>query len=88
VRGEDGDAFARPKAVATDAAGRVYVSDAQRGQILVFGPGGAFEDALGEPGEDAGRFVLPAGVAVADGRLWVADSQNRRVQVFELLGGR
>lgn len=87
ARGETGGDLARPKAIAVAEDGILYVSDAQRGQVLVFGPAGTFEAALGEPGEEAGRFVLPAGVAAAAGRLYVADSQNRRVQVFEILGG-
>lgn len=85
--GDTGAAFARPKAVATDAAGRVYVSDAQRDLVLVFAAGGAFEYSVGASGTAPGYFTLPAGVAVGGGRMYVADSHNRRVQVFEFLGG-
>lgn len=84
--GGDGSGFARPKGVATDASGRVYVTDAQRDAVLVFGADGAFQYAAGATGTDPGRFALPAGVAVSGDRLYVADSHNRRVQVFQLVG--
>lgn len=86
VRGDTGAAFARPKGVATDAAGRVYVSDAQRDLVLAFGAGGAFDYAAGASGTAPGHFTLPSGIALRGGRLYVADSLNRRVQVFEMLG--
>lgn len=78
----------RPKGLAVDAAGRIYVSDGERDQVLRFAPDGAFELALGAGGGPPGWFGAPAGLAIADGRLLVADSQNRRIQVFEILGDR
>lgn len=86
--GQTGGALARPKGVAVDGDGRIYVSDAQRDAVLVFSPAGAFEVALARGGAEPGRLTMPAGVAVGAGRLYVADSQNHRVQVFEILGGR
>jgi sugar lactone lactonase YvrE len=88
--GSSGDGaghFERPKGIALDAEGRVYVSDAQRDLVLVFSSGGEFEYSIGEPGEGPGQFALPAGLAIVKDRLYVADSQNRRIQVFELIGG-
>lgn len=85
--GEEGGGFVRPKGVASDAAGRVYVSDAQRDLVLVFDAAGAYEYAIGAGGVEPGRFAHPAGLSI-DGRwLYVADSLNRRIQVFEILGG-
>lgn len=85
--GEDGAAFARPKGIAVDEDGRLYVADAQRDAVLVFAADGTFDVALGASGTDRGRLSLPSGVAVGGGRLYVADSHNHRVQVFEILGG-
>lgn len=83
--GQSGGALARPKAVALDPAGRIYVSDAQRDLVLVFSPAGEFDCALAAGGADPGRLTMPAGLAIAGSRLYVADSLNHRVQVFELL---
>ncbi len=86
--GDEGGAFARPKGIAVDGDGRVYVSDAQRDLVLVFGHDGSFEYSIGGTGSAPGWFTHPAGLAVAGGRLYVADSHNRRIQVFEILGER
>ncbi|HSN89705.1 MAG TPA: hypothetical protein VLS93_00620 [Anaeromyxobacteraceae bacterium] len=85
--GETDGAFARPKGVAVSPSGAVFVSDAQRDLVLAFRADGTFDHALGASGSGPGLFALPAGLAVAGGRLVVADSQNGRVQVFEILGG-
>jgi hypothetical protein len=85
--GDAGGAFARPKAVAVDQAGTIYVSDAQNDVVLVYGREGAFDLAVGGPGQGPGQFSLPAGLAIGDGLLFVADSYNHRVGIFELLGG-
>jgi sugar lactone lactonase YvrE len=84
--GDEGGALARPKAVAADGAGRVYVSDVQRDVVLVYSPGGEFLFAVGASGEGPGQFLMPAGLAVSGNRLFVADSYNRRIQAFDLLG--
>jgi sugar lactone lactonase YvrE len=86
--GQSDGELARPKGIAVDPEGRIYVSDAQRDEVLVYSPGGAFEAALSRGGEEPGQLTMPAGLAVAGRRLFVADSQNHRVQVFEILGGR
>ena len=42
--------------------------------------------AFGEEGRDLGQFWLPAGLAIdADDRIWLADSGNRRLQVFQYI---
>ncbi|WP_242392789.1 NHL repeat-containing protein [Anaeromyxobacter oryzisoli] len=88
VAGDEGGSFARPKGIAVDATGTIYVSDAQRDEVLVFTAEGVFQYAAGATGSEPGRFTHPAGVAVLDGHLAVADSQNGRIQVFEIVGGR
>ncbi len=85
-RGDEGGELARPKAVAVDGGGRTFVSDAQRSTVLVYSPDDRFEFAVGDPGAAPGELVLPAGVTVDGRRLFVADSGNRRVEVYELLG--
>jgi DNA-binding beta-propeller fold protein YncE len=86
--GDEAGELARPKGIAVDAAGRVYVSDAQRDLVLVYGSDGTFDYAIGGTGTSPGQFAHPAGLAIAGARLYVADSQNRRIQVFEIIGER
>lgn len=85
ARGDGGGAFARPKAVAVDARGQIYVTDAQHDVVVVFAPDGRFTLAIGGSGAGPGDLTLPAGLAIGDGRLFVADSYNHRVEVYELL---
>lgn len=61
------------------------------GGWLVFVPGAKeppyqFVSAWGEQGDGPGQFNDPIGIAVADGEVFVADSRNSRIQVFDLDG--
>jgi sugar lactone lactonase YvrE len=85
--GDVDGALARPKGIAVDDAGRIYVSDAQRDALLVFSADGTFDTVLGAGGAAPGQVTMPAGLAVAGRMLYLADSLNQRVQVFEIPGG-
>lgn len=49
-------------------------------------PGYEFVKAWGGKGDGPGKFNDPTGIAVADGEVFVADSRNGRIQVFDLDG--
>jgi len=88
--GEVGDAsgqFALSKGLGADADGHVYVADALSNFIQVFDNEGRFLLSFGGMGGEVGRFRLPAGICIHNNTIYVADSQNGRVQVFEYLGG-
>ena len=88
--GEIGDGsgqFALSKGMAADSQGHVYVSDALSNYIQIFDDDGRFLLSFGGMGAEAGQFRLPAGIYVFNNTIFVADSQNGRVQVFEYLGG-
>jgi len=78
----------RPKGVAADDEGNIYVIESMYDTLLVFDREGRFLLSLGGTGAAGGRFFLPAGVWV-DGRnrVFVADMFNGRVAVFQFLGG-
>ena len=78
----------RPKGVAVDGEGNVYVVESYYDNLLVFSPRGEFLLPIGGTGTATGRFYLPAGVWV-DGRnrVHVADMFNGRVVTFQFLGG-
>ncbi len=79
--------FAQPKGVGVDRQGHIYVADAVFNRVQIFDKQGRFLLAFGGTGSKAGDMYLPAGLAVDRDRIFVADSYNRRVQVFEFLGG-
>lgn len=78
----------RPKGVAVDTDGNIYVVESYHDSLLVFSPRGEFLLPIGGTGTATGRFVLPAGVWVdARNRVFVADMFNGRVVLFQFLGG-
>jgi len=81
-----GRSASRPKCVAADPAGRIWVSDDGSDQILRFGADGQADLAIARSGSGPGELLAPAGLALSGGLLFVADSLNRRVAVFEVLG--
>ena len=72
----------KPVAAAV-AERRIYVLDSKKDALLIF-QDGKFLKSVGGRGDGANEFKDPAGVAVApDGRVFVADSGNSRVQVLD-----
>ncbi|MFW6038856.1 MAG: SMP-30/gluconolactonase/LRE family protein [bacterium] len=80
--------FQRPTGLAFDAArDRLYVVDTRSHEINVFdlaeNSGGAFVETIGNPGSLPGEFHYPTYAAVdGEGRLYVTDSLNFRVQAL------
>lgn len=71
--------------------GRIYVLDAKKSSLLIFEAGGqtpgALIKAVGGKGSGNGQFSSPRGVAVGPGpRIYVADTGNSRVQIFDAEG--
>jgi DNA-binding beta-propeller fold protein YncE len=65
----------------------VYVSDALCHCVWIFTPTGELVMRLGGLGTEPARFRNPSGVVVGrQGRVYVADSGNRRIQVFDSIG--
>ncbi|HET9651719.1 MAG TPA: hypothetical protein VFP36_05995 [Usitatibacter sp.] len=78
----------RPKGVAVDSEGNIYVVESYFDHLLVYDRNGRFLLAIGGLGKDIGQFYLPAGVWVdARNRVFVADMFNGRVVVLQYLGG-
>lgn len=71
----------RPRALAVDRSGRVFVGDDFDQQIKVF-RGDALLGAAGGFGSGPGRFARIESLAVDANLLYVADSGNARVQVM------
>ncbi len=71
-----------------DSHGNYYVSDyGEYDRIQKFTPEGEFVFDWGGHGEGPGQFLRPNNLAIDEqDRLWVADSCNHRIQVFNVQG--
>lgn len=74
--------LSRPVDVAFDGE-ELLVLDADRHAVLRLGPGGEPRGSLGAFGFPPGLFAGPSGLALHDGELFVADTENHRIQVFD-----
>ena len=89
--GEAGDAagsFARPKGIATDTYGNIYVADALFHVVQIFDRSGNFLYSFGKQGREKEEFWMPAGIYIdSKNYIYVADSYNSRIQIFQLING-
>ena len=71
--------------MAWDAAGNTYISDGYiNSRVAKIDKDGNWLKSWGEPGDGPGQVNTPHSIAVdAEGRVYVADRGNRRIQVFD-----
>lgn len=81
---KSGPPFNRPTGIAVAQNGEIYVSDGYgNARIHRFSGDGNLIQSWGEPGEGPGQFRLPHAVAISsDQRIFVADRENDRIQIF------
>jgi sugar lactone lactonase YvrE len=83
--------FSAPRAIATDAAGNVYVADTGNHAIRKIHPNGTVTTLAGLPGAPGGyadgagtlaRFRFPAGIAIdpTSGAIYVSDKDNHVIR--------
>ena len=82
--GGEGEPFNRPTDVAIAPSGEMYVSDGYgNSKVHKYSRDGELFLSWGEPGDGPGQFEIPHDVWVhKDGRVFVADRQNHRIQIF------
>jgi len=80
--------FNYPTNIAISSIGDIFVSDGYgNARIHRFSPDGELILSWGEPGNKPGQFNLPHDIAISkDGRVYVADRENSRIQVFDQKG--
>ncbi|HEX8490318.1 MAG TPA: NHL repeat-containing protein, partial [Chthoniobacterales bacterium] len=80
--------FYGPRDLCLTSDNSLYVVDQGHARIVKFNVQGAVLKTWGSQGQDDGQFVEPSAVAVSEkeGRVYVADPRNRRIQVFDLDG--
>lgn len=86
---DDAGGFGAPTDVAFLKDGTPLVSDGyENSRVAALGAKGDVERQWGEPGAGKGQLDLPHGIAVdTEDRVYVADRNNARIQVFGAAGG-
>jgi sugar lactone lactonase YvrE len=85
VSGEGPDTFNGPTDVLVTSAGDIFVTDGQfNSRVVHFTPAGKFVKAWGTKGTEPGQFKIPHALAIdSKGRLFVADRDNQRIELFD-----
>jgi DNA-binding beta-propeller fold protein YncE len=88
VAGTGNDTFNLPTDVAFAPNGDVYVSDGYgSARVVKFSRDGKYLLQWGKRGNGPGEFMLPHNVVVdAQGRVYVTDRDNQRIEVFDANG--
>ncbi|MEM7383386.1 MAG: ATP-binding cassette domain-containing protein [Verrucomicrobiota bacterium] len=81
--GEEPSQFIYPVAVTTDPAGNLYIGEyGGNDRVQVFDRQGQFLRQFGGFGMEPGDFQRPSGLVWHEGKVYVADAINNRIQVF------
>ncbi len=85
IRDGDVPKFNRPTDVAFASNGDLYVTDGYgNSRVVKFTKDGRFLKAWGKRGAGEGEFHTPHSIAIdARGRVYVADRENYRIQIFD-----
>ena len=67
-----------PSNCAIDTGGTLYVADAGRKQVVIFGKNGEYVDAIGET-----KDFKPTDVALTSDKIWIPDASNRKINVYD-----
>ena len=83
--------FSKPRGIAVDSDGNVYVADALFDAVQIFDKDGRLLLAFGKTGRRNGQMILPAGLFIDEqDKIYVADSYNNKstdISVFKRKGG-
>ncbi|HVW09093.1 MAG TPA: peptidyl-alpha-hydroxyglycine alpha-amidating lyase family protein [Bryobacteraceae bacterium] len=83
------DAFNGTGDVAIAKSGEIFVADGEgrNTRVVKFSPEGKFIAWWGGKGTGPGQFNVPHSIAIGDdGRIYVADRSNNRIQIFDTSG--
>ena len=79
-----GESLSLPTDVAVGAGGHVYVVDSGRHRVVFYDASANFLGSFGSEGDGEGQMSGPVGIGVAkNGTVYVADKNNKRLQVFK-----
>lgn len=77
--------FGRPVSISHDAE-TIYIVDAEAHEIRAYSKAGRFLRSIGRKGQAPGEFDSPSDLAPRNGRLFVADKLNNRIQIMDGTG--
>ena len=82
-----GGPFNHPSDIAVSPSGDIYVSDGYgNSSVRRFSSDGTHISSFGSPSSGPGQFKVPDTIRIAnDGRVFVCDRENYRVQKFDKL---
>ena len=88
IRKGGGPPFHRPTDLAVAPDGTLFVADGYRNaRVHRFSADGKLLHSWGSPGVEPGQFNVPHGIAIdSAARVYVADRENSRIQIFSLSG--
>lgn len=81
-----GSGFSLPSGIGLDNSGNIWVSDRMHHKIKKFNQSGDTLFEFGTKGREYGEIKRPIGIALLDDKIYIADSRNRRISVFDTLG--
>ncbi len=84
--GSNDGQFLEPQGITIDKLDLVYVSDKLRNDIQVFSRKGEFLYLFGKSGTPGSDLNEPESMAIDKGKLYVADEENQRIQIYDLRG--
>ena len=80
--GNSPDQMICPAGITIDDIDNIYVSSDHK--LQKFTSNGELIKCIGKEGEKEGEFYFPRGVTLHDNQVYVCDSDNFRIQVFDL----
>ena len=80
--GDSSEQMVRPAGIAIDVMDNIYVSSENK--LQKFTSSGGLMNYVGQEGSEEGEFRRPHGVTVYNNQVYVCDTGNNRIQVFDL----
>ena len=85
-RGSADGQFQYPCGIVFDDSNNLFVVDGYNHRVQKFDIGGKYLLQFGSKGAGPGQLSSPRGIALRNGRLYIADSGNKRVSIFQTTG--
>lgn len=83
----DAKGYVAPRDVAQDAAGNVYVADADAGRVLRFDSTGGLIATWGDKESGDAKLIMPMAIGIGrNGRIYITDVKSERVKVYDPSG--